>query len=129
MTATSECCVSGVCDYHNAVNQGRPEILLDPRPMGLCHEHGVWSHDDSGDVECCICSRNPCDGVDLQMAIEHAQIDRWSGVLHGIFLARQVISEAMASRAPEPNPVCDAGVETHRAHYALVRGDIDEPPF
>ena len=132
MNATSdECCISGVCDWHNAINQGRPEVLLEPRLTGLCHEHGVWTHDDSGDVECCLCSSNPCDGVDLQMAVEHARIDYWRGQRDGIFLARQILSEAMVAHAPEPNPssVTRPLRRTAPTYAPREGGNIDEPPF
>lgn len=42
-------------------------------------EHGVWTHDDSGDVECCVCSQAPCGGVTVADMVRHRwwDMDRW----------------------------------------------------
>lgn len=70
-----------------------------------------------------MCQQNPCGHVTVLKALEHGDFDRWQGQYHGVWVARDAISEAIAEAAP------DSGSAEFGACYVIARGDIDEPPF
>lgn len=110
-----------------------PEGYCFPAPQ-VCCEH--WSgHGEDGWPECCLCSASPCATATIQTAIEHGKYDYWRGRLAGVYLARQVLSDAIGSAAPADRPLdppdaaYDAAVDSFHTAWVIVRGDIDEPPF
>ena len=110
-----------------------PEQHL-PHSPRVCHDH--WSgFGEDGWAECCLCGDNPCEAVTVADAVRHGEYRYWRGQLDGVFLARSVLSDAIAAAAPPDRPtgvsdeVYDAAVEAFHAAWVIVRGDVDEPPF
>lgn len=111
----------------------KPEQFCYPMPKVCCEHWSGWG--ENGSPECCLCSANPCDKATLQGALEHSKLDHWRGRLDGVFLARQVLSDAIGAAAPadrpldRPDAVYDAAVDAFHVAWTIVRGDVDEPPF
>lgn len=61
------------------------------------HEHGVYYGNDNWDADCCICSDNPCNAVDVERMRQHL---RWNQEQSDRYVAYVIEHKGVLPDAP-----------------------------